>query len=153
MKVSHQALAKTLFAVAAIGSASIVSLSASTVPVFSQALRFSQTVNLNTLSNLMRTGSINVATTVAQLPTPIFSSFSPASGAPGTGVFINGSNLKNNNIRVFFNGVEAKTRLLTPTALLAVVPQGATTGQITLTIPDGTVISSPGEFTVLPPRR
>ncbi|MBL0209313.1 MAG: DUF11 domain-containing protein [Holophagaceae bacterium] len=73
-------------------------------------------------------------------------SFSPASGAPGTVVYLSGSVL-GSAISVSFNGVPATFTQVSPTQLRAVVPAGATTGPIFVTNAAGTMQST-SNFTV-----
>lgn len=103
----------------------------------------------NTVPNVPNGGFIDVAISPTQLPAgPVFGSVAPTSGSPGATVFIAGSNF--NNSSVFFNGVKAQIQSETPTLLTVTLPQGATTGPITITTPAGTATSSPGVFTVVP---
>ena len=60
--------------------------------------------------------------------TPTISSFSPSSGAPGTAVTINGTNLTGVN-GVKFNGTSATFNFISNTQVMSSVPAGATTGK------------------------
>lgn len=61
--------------------------------------------------------------------TPVVSSFSPSTGAPGTSVVISGSNFSGATA-VTFNGVSASFTVNSPTQITATVPSGATNGPI-----------------------
>ena len=81
-------------------------------------------------------GSTITAGNFALLPT--ISGFSPAFGAVGTGVQINGANLNVGSPVVYFNGVQAAAPSgVTFGQINVVVPAGATTGPITVTTADG----------------
>jgi Domain of unknown function (DUF4394) len=95
-------------------------------------------------------GLIDVAvstTSLVQGNPPTISSSTPASGIVGTQVFIAGTNLSNANVS--FNGVGSEILSSSPTLITAIVPQGASTGPITVKTADGTATSS-GNFTVIP---
>jgi hypothetical protein len=81
------------------------------------------------------------------LPPPSISSFSPSSGPVGTSVILNGENLSG-TISVKFNGVPA-TFTFFGSQITTSVPQGATTGLITVSTLDGTVTSA-NDFVVFP---
>lgn len=91
-------------------------------------------------------------------PVPIITSFSPASGnatdgaLPGALVTITGLNFSataaDNEIK--FNGTVAITASATTTELTATVPQGATTGKITIDV-NGQTVTSTTDFTILLP--
>jgi RHS repeat-associated protein len=88
---------------------------------------------------------------------PVISSFSPSSGVPGTSVTITGEHFEEVQ-SVAFNGVSATFTVGSPTSLTATVPQGATTGTISVTTAGGTgtsatafvVITGPTISTVAP---
>jgi hypothetical protein len=85
------------------------------------------------------------------VPTPVISSFTPANGAVGATVTITGTNFHNtdaNNV-VKFNGVTAVVTTATTTSITTTVPNGATTGKITVTV-GGITGTSPTDFIVLP---
>jgi uncharacterized repeat protein (TIGR03803 family) len=69
-------------------------------------------------------------------------------GAVATEVAVLGTNLKGATA-VNFNGTPATFRIASATALWATVPQGATSGPITVTLPTASLTSN-GNFTVLP---
>jgi hypothetical protein len=73
---------------------------------------------------------------------PVVTSFSPTHGLPGTNVVISGSNFLGASI-VRFNGTNANfTAPTNNTRLVAVVPNGAQTGPITIVAPAGTNTSA-----------
>jgi uncharacterized repeat protein (TIGR03803 family) len=72
----------------------------------------------------------------------------PASGAPGAAVTILGTNLAGATA-VTFHSVAASFTTLSPTAISATVPAGASTGKIRVTTPSDT-LSSDVNFKVLP---
>jgi hypothetical protein len=77
---------------------------------------------------------------------PTISSFSPDTGATSTAVTINGTNFINPSA-VRFNGVAATFTVNSTTQIVANVPNGATSGPITVTTANGTATSV--TFTVL----
>src|SRR5262245_60516555 len=84
-----------------------------------------------------------------QLP-PRISSFSPSGGSAGTEVTIQGilfdNTVTGNAVR--FNGTQAMVSSASSTSLAVVVPEGATTGRISVTTSGGTATSD-SDFTVL----
>lgn len=73
---------------------------------------------------------------------PMITGFVPTHGSPGTDVTIGGSNFTNATA-VLFNGVPATSFTVTNNSLLgAIVPNGATTGPITVAGPGGTNASA-----------
>jgi hypothetical protein len=86
-------------------------------------------------------------------PNPVsftIESVSPALGEEGTEVTLKGSGYTNNMV-VKFNGMAAKTvTRLSTTELQAIVPDGATTGKITVEDATGQT-TSPKDFTVIVP--
>jgi uncharacterized repeat protein (TIGR03803 family) len=80
-------------------------------------------------------------------PHPVIGYMSPTAAAPGTDVLIEGQYLLGVSA-VSFNGVPARTVISRGTDyVLAVVPEGATSGPVTLTTPNGSVTSK-SNFTV-----
>jgi RNA polymerase sigma factor (sigma-70 family) len=77
---------------------------------------------------------------------PEISGFSPGSGTVGASVGIGGLHFTGAT-SVKFNGVSASFVVNSDTSISAVVPSGATSGQITVTTPSGTATSS-ASFTV-----
>ncbi|GAA3922423.1 IPT/TIG domain-containing protein [Hymenobacter algoricola] len=78
---------------------------------------------------------------VTAAPAPAIASFSPTTGPVGTLVTITGANLGTTN-QVRFNGAVASFNVVSPTQVTAIVPAGATTGVITLLMPQNSVSSS-----------
>jgi hypothetical protein len=85
----------------------------------------------------------------AVLTTPHISSFAPTDGPAGTSVDIQGANFSGAT-SVMFNGTGANFTVDSDSAIHATVPNGATTGPISVMTPSGTDTSST-VFTVLPP--
>lgn len=87
--------------------------------------------------------------TVTASPAPTITGFTPASGPQGATVTINGTNFSAtpsvNDVK--FNGVSATVSSSTATTINTVVPVGATTGKITVTIGANTATSA-NDFTV-----
>jgi hypothetical protein len=79
-------------------------------------------------------------------PPPSMTSFSPSSGSVETVVTIHGTNLQDATA-VKFNGTAATIKKDSATKIKVTVPTGATSGQIEVTDPGGTVTSS-SSFTV-----
>ena len=80
---------------------------------------------------------------------PTIASFTPASGAVGTGVTITGSNFVGVSA-VSFHLTPASFTTLSSTQIQATVPPGASTGRIRVTTASGTATSG-GDFTVTTP--
>src|SRR6185369_6707597 len=78
---------------------------------------------------------------------PRIASFTPASGAPGTSVAINGANLTGATA-VKFNGTAAVFTVNSPVKITATVPAGAASGPITVATPAGTTTSA-SSFSVM----
>lgn len=83
-------------------------------------------------------------------PPPAITSVAPATGPPSTLVIIDGENfdVRPRNIRVHFNGQPARVIDSTPSRIRTVVPFGATTGLLTVSV-FGTEASA-GTFEVTP---
>ncbi len=81
------------------------------------------------------------STTVNPALAPTISKFSPASGPVGTLVTITGTNL-NGASSLRFNGTAATFTINSATQIIAVVPQGATSGPISATTLGGTATSA-----------
>ncbi len=75
---------------------------------------------------------------------PVFSSFSPAEAAEGASVIISGNNFPEDKTKsiVKFNGIAAIVTDAQKTELTVTVPDGATTGKITVAIDDKKLISA-----------
>ena len=78
---------------------------------------------------------------------PRITSFTPASGAPGTSVAINGANLTGATA-VKFNGTSAVFTVNSPVKITATVPAGAASGPITVATPAGATTSA-SSFSVM----
>jgi hypothetical protein len=85
-------------------------------------------------------GSLPSAFAVAA-PTPVVTSVEPASGPPATLVTIRGANFDTNssNVAVRFNGTQAAIVSSAATLIVAIVPYGASSGAVTVTVFDQTV--------------
>jgi len=82
---------------------------------------------------------------------PTLTSLTPSSGALGTSVTIAGTNL-GDATAVTFNGVSAPIASKSGTSLTVTVPDGATSGPVSVTTPAGTATTAAGAgFTVTPP--
>jgi hypothetical protein len=71
---------------------------------------------------------------------PVIDRFSPTNGDPGTSVTINGDRFTGAT-SVRFNGLAAGFNVVSDERVIATVPQGATTGRITVTTPAATATS------------
>ncbi len=92
-------------------------------------------------------GTATSASNFTVLYTPTITSFSPISGKVGDIVTITGTNFTGAT-GVKFNGLSAVTfTVVSATSTSATVPDGATTGKITVTTPGGTATSA-DDFTV-----
>jgi len=92
-------------------------------------------------------GTATSAVTGLPPPSPTISSFTPTSGAVGTGVTITGNNFTGATA-VKFNGTAATSfAVVSNTRIDTTVPTGATTGKISVTTPGGTATSA-SDFTV-----
>ena len=80
---------------------------------------------------------------------PTITSLTPSSGEPGASVSIAGSNFTSSVGTVTFNGLPASTTSWTNTNITAVVPNGATSGNVVVT--SGGLQSNGAAFTVLVP--
>lgn len=101
-----------------------------------------------TANGLMATSSADFTVTTEGSTTPTISSFT-ASGAVGSALVITGTNFSTtpaNNI-VTINGVTALVTAATATQLTVVVPAGATSGAIAVTV-NGVTVTSSSSFTV-----
>jgi virginiamycin B lyase len=92
------------------------------------------------------TESSNAIGRITTAVTPAINRFTPGSGAAGTTVTITGQNLSNAT-QVAFGGIPATIVSDTATQIVATVPSGAATGQITVAVPAGTATSH-ASFTV-----
>ncbi len=87
--------------------------------------------------------------TVSAAGAPIITSFSPQSGSPGSTVTLTGSNFTGTTL-VQFNGVSAGFTVNSATQITTTVPNGSTTGLISVTNASG-LGTSPGSFVVTNP--
>jgi endonuclease G len=77
---------------------------------------------------------------------PVITGFSPTNGAVGNTVIVSGTNFSSVT-EVTFDGVSAAYNVNSATQITATVPADSTAGQISVTTPTGTVVSTNG-FTV-----
>ena len=99
-------------------------------------------VTLTATAPIRIPGTLNL--TVLPAP-PTITSFTPLTGVIGTVVTITGTNLHGagpGTTTVTFNNTPAVIASVTATTLVTTVPQGATTGKITVVTPGGTSISA-----------
>jgi hypothetical protein len=94
-------------------------------------------------------GYSNTSGATAIAPTPTISSLTPNAGAIGDTILVSGSNFGPGGT-VTFNGITATTTNWSTTSIFAIVPQGATSGNVVVTITGAS--SSGTAFTVSPPR-
>jgi len=73
--------------------------------------------------------------------------FAPHEGLPGDHVTFTGVGFGGGVSNVSFNGVSAQVISVAPSAVVAAVPEGATTGPVTITTPGGSV-TTPIPFTI-----
>ena len=98
-----------------------------------------------TVTTATGSGNSEASFFVTDAPPPSIVSFSPANGPPGTRVTITGTFFKDTST-VLFNGKQAAF-LLFGNQLFATVPEGASSGPISVTTPTGTS-ASPQPFNV-----
>src|SRR5207245_888495 len=94
-------------------------------------------------------GTATSASNFTVIPPPTITSFSPTSGPVGTSVTITGTNFTGVT-SVTINGVAASFTVNSSTSIATTLPNGATTGPISVTTSGGTAISA-SNFTVIPP--
>ena len=82
-------------------------------------------------------------------PTPTLTGFSPSSGIVGTTVTVTGTNFASPTVS--FNGTAATVTASTATSITTTVPNGATTGKITV-VSGTTTLTSANSFTVTLPQ-
>lgn len=82
-------------------------------------------------------------------PAPVISSFTPAQAAPGATVVIRGQHFSNQKEKneVRFNTTPATITSATPSELVVLVPEGAVSGKLSVTIGDRSATSSE-DFTI-----
>ncbi len=106
------------------------------------------TSGLITVSSAVGSGSSSTSFVVDN--NPVISNFSPSSGPIGTTVVINGLNL-NAALAVRFNGVNATFTVNSNNRITAVVPQGATSGAISIVTVFGTINSTTNFLVITEP--
>ena len=109
-------------------------------------------VNHDDVSDALGNGSGVIQLKLGACPfggLPFISSFAPTSGAPGSTVTIQGIGFDSTPTQVFFAGHPAVLQSVTATQIVAIVPQDAETGTITVTTAVGSVTST-ALFTVGP---
>lgn len=94
------------------------------------------------------TGTASSASNFTVIPSPVVTSFTPASGPVGTSVTVTGTGFTGVTA-VAFNGVGATFTFNSDTQITATVPSGASTGPIAVTTPGGTAQSATN-FTFVP---
>jgi FG-GAP repeat/IPT/TIG domain/Bacterial Ig-like domain (group 3) len=94
----------------------------------------------------------SVTSTASFTVTPSITDLDPASTAVGNTINIDGYNFSTTRSAnaVAFNGTPASVSVATATQLQVVVPNGATSGPVTVTV-GGNVATSPSPFIVVPP--
>ena len=109
------------------------------------------TVNVDGYETYTDTVTIGVTTppveevvTLAVVASPTITGFSPSSASAGVVVTIEGTNFMSvyTENTVSFNGIEGTVLSAGPTEIRATVPEGATTGAITVITPGGTALSA-----------
>ncbi|HEU5132941.1 MAG TPA: IPT/TIG domain-containing protein, partial [Pyrinomonadaceae bacterium] len=97
----------------------------------------------------LATSSTSFTVTASAVPT--ITGFTPNIGTPGTSVTINGTNFEPStaNNRVAFNTTFAQVNTATVTSIGVTVPNGGTSGRISVTTPAGKAVSSADFF--IPP--
>jgi hypothetical protein len=84
---------------------------------------------------------------------PVVTAFSPAQGSAGAEVTITGQHFGPDaaSSKVSFNGTAANIKTASATQVVAVVPDGATTGPLTV-VANGLTVSTTNSFTVIEPK-
>ena len=90
------------------------------------------------------TPPVEEVVTLTAIAAPTITGFSPSSAVPGVVVTIEGTNFMGVHTEntVSFNGVEGTVVSAGPTEIRATVPEGVTTGAISVTTPGGTTSSA-----------
>lgn len=86
-------------------------------------------------------GSVTLNWAQSSASVPTIASFTPATGAVGASVTINGANFSGAT-SVNFNGVSATFTVVSAAQISTAVPAGATTGPVSVTTPVGTTAST-----------
>ncbi|MEQ1794758.1 MAG: PKD domain-containing protein [Nitrospira sp.] len=119
------------------------------------------TINANGLATSVAFGTTGITAAAGTITSPVqtlrvlplaptITTVTPTTGPIGTAVTITGTNLLGNGpgtTTVTFNTANAVLTAVTATSITTTVPQGATTGLITITTPGGTAVG-PQPFTV-----
>ncbi|MBC7880371.1 MAG: hypothetical protein H7Y37_03490 [Anaerolineae bacterium] len=126
-------------------SATITSVTSTQIVATVPNAATSGTITVTNSSGASDTSALSFTVTSAP---PFIIGFSPISGPIGTSVTITGGNL-NGASSVKFNGISASFVVNNTTTIQATVPSGATSGQIMVTTPTGT-ITSIDNYTVTP---
>ncbi len=104
----------------------------------------------NTLATTVRISIDDISITNYTTPAPAISSFSPASGLPGTVVTVTGTNFTGATAFALNGAAVTGFTVVNATQLTFTVPAVATSGTIAVTTPTGTGTSA-ASFTVLVP--
>lgn len=94
-------------------------------------------------------GFVSCNNDVAEPPAPVITVFHPTSGTAGKEVTISGLNFGTTMPAVLFNNTPAEVTSFTQTVLQVIVPEGATSGPISVTVGDVTAASAES-FIVFP---
>jgi hypothetical protein len=116
--------------------------SAGTSATYTATAAGSYTVTVTNSNGCSVTSAAHVVTA-----SPILSSFAPSNGNVGSSVVITGSGFTGTTA-VLFNGVSASFVVDNSNTITAIVPAGATTGTISVTVNGVCTIVSPTPFTV-----
>lgn len=84
------------------------------------------------------------------VPAPTLTSLNPTSGPAGTSVAVTGTNLAGATA-LTFNGTASTFTVNSPTSITATVPNGATTGPVSVTTAGGTAVGPTFTVTIPPP--
>lgn len=95
-------------------------------------------------------GSTSSSPSPAVPPAPTITSFAPSSGNVGASVTVTGTHLTGTTT-LSFNGTSATFTINGATQITATVPNGATTGKISLANPNGNVASASNFTVTVPP--
>ncbi|MBA80261.1 IPT/TIG domain-containing protein [Leeuwenhoekiella sp.] len=93
--------------------------------------------------------NLNVGTLeITEEPTLLITSFSPTTAFKGDEITFVGENIDPAiTYAVFFNGIEGETASVTENEIVAIVPQGATSGEITISYEDSIIAAGTIEIT------
>lgn len=96
-----------------------------------------------------RAGTATSVANVVMVASPTMTTFTPQTGGAGAVVMINGTGF-NTAATVSFNGTPAAFRVVSTTLIAAVVPPGASSGQVSVTTAGGTAKRSKFRFIPAP---